>query len=116
MGKRILIINGHPDPSPERFCAALAEAHAARAEPGVKGGFRGLLKGLSVRLMVTMGMPAPIYRLAFGGFGVRALERGVLRLARIGPIRHDYVGMVEGSAEARMSWLNHAPVLGLTGR
>lgn len=31
MGKRILIINGHPDPSSERFCAALALAYATGA-------------------------------------------------------------------------------------
>jgi len=31
VGKRILIINGHPDPSSERFCAALALAYATGA-------------------------------------------------------------------------------------
>ncbi len=33
MAKSILVLNGHPDPRPERFCAALAEAYgdAARA-------------------------------------------------------------------------------------
>lgn len=31
MSRRILIINGHPDPAPERFCAALAEAYGAAA-------------------------------------------------------------------------------------
>ena len=31
MSRRILIINGHPDPAPERFCAALAEAYAGAA-------------------------------------------------------------------------------------
>lgn len=33
MKKRILILNGHPDPSPARFCAALANAyeHGARS-------------------------------------------------------------------------------------
>jgi putative NADPH-quinone reductase len=28
MSKSILVINGHPDPRPERFCAALAQAYA----------------------------------------------------------------------------------------
>lgn len=32
MSKRVLIINGHPDPSPERLCAALAEAYAHGAK------------------------------------------------------------------------------------
>lgn len=31
MGKRIVIINGHPDPSPKRLCAALADAYARGA-------------------------------------------------------------------------------------
>ena len=26
--KRILVINGHPDPAPEHLCAALADAYA----------------------------------------------------------------------------------------
>ena len=35
MGKRILILLGHPDPRPERFCRALAEAyHAGAVEAG----------------------------------------------------------------------------------
>lgn len=32
MSKRILIINGHPDPSPKRLCAALAEAYERGAK------------------------------------------------------------------------------------
>lgn len=32
MSKRILVINGHPDPSPQRLCAALAEAYARAAK------------------------------------------------------------------------------------
>lgn len=31
MSKRILVLNGHPDPAPERLCAALAEAYAQGA-------------------------------------------------------------------------------------
>ncbi len=31
MAKRILILNGHPDPSAESFCAALCDAYAAGA-------------------------------------------------------------------------------------
>ena len=35
MGKRILILLGHPDPRPERLCRALAEAyHAGAVEAG----------------------------------------------------------------------------------
>jgi putative NADPH-quinone reductase len=31
MSERILVLQGHPDPSPERFCRALASAYAAGA-------------------------------------------------------------------------------------
>jgi putative NADPH-quinone reductase len=34
MGRRILVINGHADPRPERLCAALAAAYAEGAEAG----------------------------------------------------------------------------------
>ncbi|HYQ99048.1 MAG TPA: hypothetical protein VET86_03330 [Casimicrobiaceae bacterium] len=35
MGKRILILPGHPDPRPERLCRALAEAcHAGATDAG----------------------------------------------------------------------------------
>jgi putative NADPH-quinone reductase len=32
--RRILVINGHPDPRPERFCAALCEAYEQGARQG----------------------------------------------------------------------------------
>ncbi|MFV4649363.1 NAD(P)H-dependent oxidoreductase, partial [Mycobacterium tuberculosis] len=63
----------------------------AKANTGWVGG----LKGKSAHVVVTMGMPAPVYRLVFGGFGVRGFERGVLRLAGVGPIRTTYLGAVE---------------------
>ncbi|HEX4301870.1 MAG TPA: NAD(P)H-dependent oxidoreductase [Rhizomicrobium sp.] len=31
MSRNILVVNGHPDPRPERFCAALCDAYAAGA-------------------------------------------------------------------------------------
>jgi len=32
MSRNILVVNGHPDPRPERFCAALCEAYAEGAQ------------------------------------------------------------------------------------
>jgi putative NADPH-quinone reductase len=55
--------------------------------PGVaieyrKHGFpRGVLAGRSARLVVTMGMPAMIYRWYFRVHGVRGLERSILRFS-----------------------------------
>lgn len=167
---RILVIDGHPDPAPERLVAALASAYAEGAAsaghqvrridvgaldlpplrtaaefygsdapssvgesqaavswaqhlaifhplwlgaapatlkgwfeqvfrpgfalPAEAGLFGGLLKGRSARLVVTMGMPAPAYSLLFGAHGVRSLERSVLRLCGISPVRHTLIGGV----------------------
>lgn len=178
MGKRILVINGHPDPRPERFCAGLSDAYAASAQeaghevrrlslgrlrfdwlvrfedfqnpatdPDIQsaqndirwaehlvfihplwlgaapamlkgflervacGGFafdsgtagnpKRALRGKSARIIVTMGMPAIAYRLVFGGFGIRAFERGILRLSGVRPVRKSYFGGVELSERHR---------------
>ena len=43
---------------------------------------KGLLRGRAARVVVTMGMPALFYRVIFGAFGERSLERSVLRVRR----------------------------------
>lgn len=72
------------------------------------GGFpRGLLKGCSARVVVTMGMPALIYRWYFGAHGVRGLERSVLRFAGMNPVRETLLGMVQAADEPRRRrWLD----------
>ena len=189
MGRRILVINGHPDPRAERLCAALAQAYAQGAAAGghevrhlsvgaldfplirdassfsdgapppaiagaqesvrwadhlfivhplwlgaapalLKGFFEqvfrygfaiepgsrslsGLLRGRTARVVVTMGMPAFLYRTAFGAFGIRAFERGVLMLSGISPVRHTLLGGVEAAPLARRdTWLDAMRRLG----
>jgi putative NADPH-quinone reductase len=188
---RILIINGHPDPRPERLCAALAEAYAGGAEgvghatrrldvgalrfplirsaeafegavpagiaeaqeavrwaehlvlvfplwlggmPALLKGFleqllrygfslpkqsegfpKGLLGGRSARIIVTMGMPGPVYRWWFGAHGVRTLEREILGLSGIRPVRHTLIGGV-GTSAAQDRWLLRVAALGAQGR
>lgn len=58
-------------------------------------GFRRLLKGRSVRIIVTMGMPAAVYRWYFRAHGLKSLQGGVLSLAGFGPIRAKLIGSVE---------------------
>jgi len=88
----------------------------ALPKPGSGKGIGGLLKGRSARMIVTMGMPAPIFRLVFGAFGVRAIERGILRLCGFGPIRRTLIGGVESiSAEQRAAWLRRIGRLGVEG-
>jgi putative NADPH-quinone reductase len=81
--------------------------------PGValeyrKGGFpRRLLAGRSAHLVVTMGMPALIYRWYFRAHGVRGLERSVLRFSGMKPVRETLLGMVQSVDDARRRrWLH----------
>jgi putative NADPH-quinone reductase len=53
---------------------------------------RKRLGGRSARIVVTMGMPAPVYRWLYRAHGVRSLERNILGFVGIGPIRETLVG------------------------
>jgi len=81
-----------------------------------RGTPKKLLAGRSARLVVTMGMPAPIYRWVFGAFGVRFIERNILRFAGIKPVRRSLIGMVEGAPAHRARWLARLRALGGKGR
>ncbi|BAU49218.1 dehydrogenase [Sulfurifustis variabilis] len=193
MPRRILIIEGHPDPSGTRFGNALAAAYAAAAEdaghevarivvarldfpllrtqkefdageppepiraaqesirwadhlvlfyplwhgdvPALLKGFleqvfrpgfaaetqRGKLprKGLtgkSARIVVTMGMPAFVYRWYFGAHGLKSLERNILRFSGVRPVRATLIGLVEGSPARRQHWLEQMRRLGRSAR
>jgi len=74
------------------------------------------LRGKSVRIVVTMGMPAFIFRWYFGAHGLKFLERNVLAFVGAGPIRSSVIGMVEGSAKSREHWLGKMVVLGKSCR
>lgn len=76
-----------------------------------------LLSGRSARIIVTMGMPALVYRWYFGAHSLKSLERNILRLCGIGPIRESLVGSVEGMGdERRRRWLERMVVLGRAAR
>jgi putative NADPH-quinone reductase len=191
MTTKILIINGHPDPAPERLCAALANAYGNGARSGghfvkrldvgamdfgfitsgdsftndtvpkaileaqqavlwadhiviifplwlgglpakLKGFFeqtfrygfalsapgqkmRGLLKGRSARMIVTMGMPALMFRWVFGAHGVRAVERGMLWISGIRPIRSLFIGGVGGPGVFGQ-WIRKVEALGVAAK
>jgi putative NADPH-quinone reductase len=195
MSRRITIIQGHPDPSGQRFGHALAKAyvqgateagHEVRlievakldfpllrtqedwksgtlpaslpeaqdaigwaehlvfffplwlgtmpallkafleqvARPGfaIGGGERGnmpmkLLSGKSARIVVTMGMPAFLYRWYFLAHGLRGLERNILGFAVIAPIRETLIGMIDASEKTnREKWLPKLRALGHDGK
>jgi len=195
MARRIVIIQGHPDKSPERFCRALADAYAKGAigaghevrridvaslnfdlirsqtewfsaeppadiraaqeevrwaehlviiyplwlgtvpallkgfleqllRPGfavpdlenAKGMPVGLLKGRSARIVVTMGMPAFVYRWFFGAHSLKSLERNILKFVGIKPIRESLVGLVGVKDDrGRKRWLAKMESLGRAG-
>jgi putative NADPH-quinone reductase len=67
-----------------------------------KHGFRRrLLAGRSARIVVTMGMPALIYRWYFRAHGIRGLERSVLRFGGMKPVRETLLGIVDTVSDAR---------------
>ncbi len=76
---------------------------------------KGLLKGHSARLVVTMGMPAFVFRAVFGAFGLRSLERGLLWVCGVSPIRRLILGGVEGAPSHRAKWLRDLEALGRSG-
>lgn len=79
-------------------------------------GWGSLLKGRSARIVVTMGMPAFIYRWYFGAHGLKSLERSILRLVGIKPIRETLIGMIGSLNEAkRRAWLDKLRTLGREG-
>lgn len=194
MGRRIAIIQGHPDGRGGRYCHALANAYAAGAAEGghearfidvagldfplvrsreqwedgappgaiaraqdvigwaehlvilyplwlgsmpallkaffeqvLRPGFgtskvdsgtrwKKLLTGRSARIILTMGMPALVYRWYFRAHSLKSLERNILSFVGIGPIEETLIGMVEARAAARARWLDKVRVLGRAGR
>lgn len=194
MGKRIVIVQGHPDPAGGHLCHGLADAYADGArtaglevrrievarldfpwvksqaeftgddvpsaiaeaqdelrwadhvvlvfplwlgtlpallkafleqvlrpgyafESSPKGWPRKLLAGRSARVVVTMGMPAIIYRWFYGARGVLGVKRNILAFCGFRPVRVDYLGMVEGAGDARRArWLAAMGELGRNGR
>jgi putative NADPH-quinone reductase len=66
---------------------------------------RRLLAGRSARIVVTMGMPVPLYRWYFGAYGVRGFERSMLSFAGIKPIRESLYGLTFADEKKRARWI-----------
>lgn len=80
---------------------------------GDKGGLPNKrLKGRSARLVVTMGMPAILYRFFYLSHGVAGLRRSILGFAGIRPVRTTMFGMVEAAGDVRAKWLERMRRLG----
>ena len=74
-----------------------------------------LLKGRSARIVVTMGMPAPYYRLVYRAHSVRSLERNILRFVGFKPVKQTIIGSIESSAARCERWLARLRGMGAKG-
>lgn len=192
--KRIVIIQGHPDPDEKRFCRALAKAYESGADSSghqiktldiarlefpilrtadefesgpitesireaqeviewsehllivyplwlgsmpaylkafleqvFRPGFaaekteegkpwKKKLTGKSARVVVTMGMPAFVYRFYYLAHSLKSLERNILGFCGIAPIKESLIGLVGTIDESkRRQWLARLENLGKEG-
>lgn len=78
---------------------------------GIKG-----LTGRSARVLVTMGMPALLYRFYFRAHSVKSLERNILGFVGIAPVHETLIGLVDNLGEkGRAQWLGRLAALGQRG-
>jgi putative NADPH-quinone reductase len=74
------------------------------------------LAGRSARVVVTMGMPAKVYRWYFCAHSVKSLERNILGFVGIAPVHETLIGMVGDMAPAVAGkWLRTLAELGRRG-
>lgn len=94
----------------------LRPGFAFTAVEGVGGQWKKALTGKSARLVVTMGMPAFVYRWYFLAHGVKGMERNILKFCGVSPVRETLIGTVEGKESSRQRWLVKLGTLGSAGR
>jgi putative NADPH-quinone reductase len=76
-----------------------------------------LLCGRSARIVVTMGMPALVYRWWFLAHGVRGLARNILNFVGIKPVRETFFGGVDKAGPVTVErWRRIMRRLGAEGR
>ncbi len=82
-------------------------------EEGSKAFTRKGLTGRSARIIVTMGMPALVYRWYFSAHSVKALERNILGFVGIAPVKRTLIGSAGAmkSSDAQ-KWMRRLARLG----
>lgn len=76
-----------------------------------------LLKGKSARIVVTMGMPALVYRWIFFAHSLKSLKRNTLWFCGIGPVKSTIIGSIDGLTDRqRADWLDEMRGLGDVGK
>lgn len=81
------------------FLEQVARPGFAFATEGSNPFGRKALTGRSARVVVTMGMPALVYRWYFRAHSVKSLERNILGFVGIAPVHETLVGSVEQLGE-----------------
>jgi putative NADPH-quinone reductase len=81
-----------------------------------QGKWTRLLKGKSARVVVTMGMPAFVYRWYFGAHSLKSLERNILGFCGIHPVKENVFGMIDAASDhTRRGWLEKMAEFGRRG-
>lgn len=71
------------------------------------------LKGRSARVVVTMGMPAVAYRYFYRAHSLKSLERNILGMMGIAPVRATLIGLVDRLGPAGVArWRSRLQALG----
>ena len=84
------------------------EREGSKTSFGRKG-----LTGRSARVVVTMGMPALLYRWYFRAHSIKSLERNILGFVGIKPVHETLIGMVASINEADVKkWLDKLQRMG----
>ena len=75
------------------------------------------LAGRSARIVVTMGMPALVYKWYFRAHSVKSLERNILGFVGMSPVNATLIGMVDTLGEPGVQqWKTKLARLGAAGR
>jgi len=95
------------------FVEQVARPGFAIADAAAGGMGKKLLGGRSARVVVTMGMPALVYRWYFRAHSVKSLERNILGFVGIAPVNETLIGMVGNlKPEDSRKWLAKLKRLG----
>lgn len=73
------------------------------------------LEGKSARVVVTMDMPAFVFRWYFFAHGLKSLERNILAFAGARPISDSVIGMTRHDTATREKWLRKLAALARRG-
>lgn len=95
------------------FLEQVARPGFAFSDKDKKSPARQGLNGRSARVVVTMGMPALVYRWYFGAHSVKSLKRNILAFVGIKPVTTTLVGMVGAMKKADVdTWFEKLERLG----